>query len=152
MVSAGLAQRLLVTSRTQSQAQALADDLADLAASTNSPTTVTAAALPDLLDCQAVVIAVRARFTNTASRNVRMGGAAANAPVVRILAAALRGHSGTVIMVTQPCRPSDQTVRRVLRLHVRVRHRLAPRHGPLPSHSRPPSERAEGGRAGTRHR
>ncbi|MFH8587781.1 lactate/malate family dehydrogenase [Streptomyces celluloflavus] len=102
MVSAGLAQRLLVSSRTQSPAQALADDLADLAASTSSPTTVTAAALPDLLDCQAVVIAVRARFTNTASRNVRMGGAAANAPVVRILAAALRGHSGTVIMVTNP--------------------------------------------------
>ncbi|MFG2620673.1 NAD(P)-binding domain-containing protein [Streptomyces sp. NPDC048507] len=102
VTSAGLGQQLLVTSRTGQQAQALADDLSDLARSTGSPTSVTAGALTDLLDCDALVICVRASFTNTASTDVRMGGAAANVPLIRHLATTLRGYRGTVVMVTNP--------------------------------------------------
>ncbi|MCM1967761.1 NAD(P)-binding domain-containing protein [Streptomyces sp. G1] len=102
VTSAGLSESLLVNSRTGQQAQALVDDLNDLATATGSRTRATAGALTDLFACDALVITARASFTNNASTNVRLAGAAANAPVIRLLAAIMRGYRGTVVMVTNP--------------------------------------------------
>ncbi|MEH0578554.1 MULTISPECIES: lactate dehydrogenase [Streptomyces] len=81
---------------------ALVDDLADMRAAYGSPVRPHGARVADLWDCAAVVVAVRARFTNTSATDVRMGGAQANTPVVRELAAQLSGYAGTVLMVTNP--------------------------------------------------
>ncbi|MBD0737055.1 hypothetical protein BGM09_28345 [Streptomyces sp. CBMA29] len=56
----------------------------------------------DLRRCDAVVVALRTDFTNTAARDIRRGGAAANAPAVGALARELRGYWGTVLVVTNP--------------------------------------------------
>ncbi|WP_331723871.1 NAD(P)-binding domain-containing protein (plasmid) [Streptomyces coelicoflavus] len=102
LVAAGLCGRLLVTSRTIEQAQALADDLDDMRTALGSPVLPGAAEAEDLRACAAVVIAVRAQFANTRSTDVRMGGIQANAPVVRDLAEQLSGYPGTVLVVTNP--------------------------------------------------
>ncbi|WP_234021256.1 lactate/malate family dehydrogenase [Streptomyces sp. Tu 6176] len=102
LVTAGLADELLVASRTREQAAALADDLDDMRAALSSPTRPRPAAVEELQHCEAIVVAVRARFVNDRSSDVRMGGARANAPAVRQLAAELRGYPGTVLMVTNP--------------------------------------------------
>ncbi|WP_233580474.1 lactate/malate family dehydrogenase [Streptomyces triticirhizae] len=102
LVASGLCARLLVASRTIEQAAALVADLDDMRAAVASPVRPYAASVADLVDCQAVVIAVRARFSNTNATDMRMGGAQANAPVIRVLGAELRGYTGTVLMVTNP--------------------------------------------------
>jgi L-lactate dehydrogenase len=102
LISAGLCDRLVVVSRTIGQAQALAEDLDDLRTALNSGVRPVSGTTISLMDCQAVVVAVRGRFTNTRQADVRMAGAAANAPVVRALAAELHGYAGTVVMVTNP--------------------------------------------------
>ncbi|MFF8317914.1 NAD(P)-binding domain-containing protein [Streptomyces bobili] len=102
LVASGICHRLLVVSRTVEQARALASDLDDMRQTTGSPVHPEARRVADLIGCQAVVVAVRASFTNIRSADVRMGGAAANAPVIRALATALRGYQGTVLVVTNP--------------------------------------------------
>lgn len=102
LVAAGACDRLLLASRTIEQAAALADDLGDMGAALDKPLRPSAAEVVELRECAAVVIAVRARFTNTRSTDVRMGGAQANAPTVRALAAQLAGYQGTVLVVTNP--------------------------------------------------
>lgn len=102
LITSGLCARLLVTSRTREQAAALVADLDDMRAAVDSPVRPASASLHEVITCQAVVIAVRARFVNTATTDVRMGGAQANAPVIRVIGAALRGYTGTVLMVTNP--------------------------------------------------
>ncbi|WP_433891998.1 lactate/malate family dehydrogenase [Streptomyces sp. CA-111067] len=102
LVASGLCTRLLVASRTPEQAAALAADLDDMRAAVGSPVRPHAAPLAGLVDCQAVVVAVRVRFPNTNTTDVRMGGTRANAPVIRALGAALHGYTGTVLMVTNP--------------------------------------------------
>ncbi|QDO42912.1 lactate dehydrogenase [Streptomyces sp. RLB3-17] len=102
LCSAGFCRRLLIASRTPEQAAALAADIDDMRQATVSPLHPRAGRVVDLADCQAVVIAVRAAFTNTHRADVRMGGAAANAPAIGQLAAALRGYTGTVLVVTNP--------------------------------------------------
>lgn len=102
LCTAGLCRRLLIASRTEEQAAALAADVDDMRQTTASPLHPTAGRVADLVDCQAVVIAVRASFTNTRRTDVRMAGAVANAPAVGHLAAALRGYPGTVLVVTNP--------------------------------------------------
>lgn len=102
LLASGLACRLLVSSRTIEQAAALVADLEDMRAATGAATLPCAVHTGEMADCQAVVIAARATFTNTHSSDVRMGGARANAPMIRMLAAVLRGYSGTVVMVTNP--------------------------------------------------
>lgn len=102
LAASGLCERILVTARTAEQAAALADDLDDMRTALGSPTRPIPAEVADLKEAAAVVIAVRARFTNTSSRDVRMGGAQANAPLVRDLAGQLAGYPGTVLMVTNP--------------------------------------------------
>lgn len=102
LVASGICHRLLVASRTVEQAAALAADLDDMRQTTGSPVQPEARHVADLIGCHAVVVAVRATFTNTRSADVRMGGAVANAPVIRALATALRGYQGTVLVVTNP--------------------------------------------------
>jgi L-lactate dehydrogenase len=103
LVASGICRRLLVASRTSEQAAALVADLDDMRHSTAAPVRPEAAhCLGDLTDCHAVVVAVRAVFTNTRTTDVRMAGAAANAPVIRALGTALHGYQGTVLVVTNP--------------------------------------------------
>jgi L-lactate dehydrogenase len=47
-----------------------------------------------------VVVAVRAAFRNSHTRDIRMGGMHANAPLIRTLGEVLHGYTGTVLMVT----------------------------------------------------
>ncbi|GGW24353.1 lactate/malate family dehydrogenase [Streptomyces alanosinicus] len=102
LVASALPGRLLVASRLLDQAHALVADLDDMRQATGSPVRPEACAVAGLADCAAVVVAARASFTNTHASDVRMGGAAANAPVVVALATALRGYAGTVLVVTNP--------------------------------------------------
>jgi L-lactate dehydrogenase len=102
LVASRLPGRLLVASRLLDQAAALAADLDDMRQATHSPVRPAACDVAGLADCEAVVVAVRASFTNTNTSDVRMGGAAANAPVVHALATSLRGYAGTVLVVTNP--------------------------------------------------
>ncbi|MEU3897662.1 NAD(P)-binding domain-containing protein [Streptomyces sp. NPDC045251] len=102
LVAAGVCGRLFVVSRAGEQAAALADDLDDMRAALGSPVRPCPAEVLELRDCAAVVVAVRAKFTNTRSTDVRMGGAQANAPVLRSLAAQFVGYRGTVLVVTNP--------------------------------------------------
>lgn len=102
LVASGLTGRLLVASRLLDQAAALAADLDDMRQATGSPVRPEACEVAGLADCAAVVVAARAAFTNTHAADVRMGGAAANAPVVQALATALHGYGGTVLVVTNP--------------------------------------------------
>ncbi|EGX54734.1 lactate dehydrogenase [Streptomyces zinciresistens K42] len=94
--------RLLIASRVLDQAVALAADLGDMRHATASPVHPEACDVEGLADCTAVVVAVRTAFTNTHTADVRMAGAAANAPVIRALAACLHGYQGTVLVVTNP--------------------------------------------------
>ncbi|WP_274563626.1 lactate/malate family dehydrogenase [Streptomyces spiramyceticus] len=102
LVSAGLCDRLVVTSRTTGQAEALADDLDDLRSACDSRVHPVPGTTNSLMGCQAVVIAVQGRFANAHRADIRMAGAVANAPVIRTLVAELHGYTGTVVMVTNP--------------------------------------------------
>ncbi|MEU0678108.1 lactate dehydrogenase [Streptomyces sp. NPDC006172] len=99
---AGFCRRLLIASRTLEQTGALVADIDDMRQATVSPVHPRASRVVDMADCQAVVLAVRASFTNTRRTDVRMAGAVANAPAIVQLAAALRGYPGTVLVVTNP--------------------------------------------------
>ncbi|MEV0016728.1 lactate/malate family dehydrogenase [Streptomyces tendae] len=102
LVASGVAGQVLVASRTVDQAQALADDLDDMRAALGTQVRSGAAEVGELRACAAVVVAVRARFANTRSTDVRMAGAQANAPLIRDLAEQLAGYPGTVLVVTNP--------------------------------------------------
>lgn len=49
-----------------------------------------------------VIVAARARFTNTNDTDIRMGGVTANGRIIIELALTLRGFGGVVVMVTNP--------------------------------------------------
>ncbi|MFE7482455.1 NAD(P)-binding domain-containing protein [Streptomyces sp. NPDC057552] len=102
LVAVELPARLLVVSRQVDQAQALAADLQDLAVAAGSHTRAEAADVTDLHACDALVIALRTDFKNTAAQDIRRGGAAANAPALGALARSLRGYGGSVLVVTNP--------------------------------------------------
>ncbi|GGU49904.1 lactate/malate family dehydrogenase [Streptomyces violascens] len=94
--------RLLITSRTDESAAGLVTDLDDMAHLSHTATRVHALPVAELDQADAVVICPRARFTNTATRNVRMAGLAANAPLIAELARTFRGFTPPVVMVTNP--------------------------------------------------
>ncbi|MFG3133638.1 lactate dehydrogenase [Streptomyces tendae] len=94
--------RLLITSRTHNSAAGLVTDLADMAHVARAGTRVQAVSVADLDQADAVVVCPRATFTNTATRNVRMAGLAANAPLIAELARSLVGYGRPVVMVTNP--------------------------------------------------
>lgn len=102
LVAAGFCEQLIIASRTLEQATSMAADLDDMRVALGSPTRPHAATTARLHDCQLVVIAARARFTNTNATDVRMGGVSVNGSIIRNLALALRGFGGVVVMVTNP--------------------------------------------------
>ncbi len=102
LVAAGLCEQLLIASRTADQANSMAADLDDMRVALGSPVRPRAVTAPGLADCEVVVVAARARFSNTRHTDVRLAGMAANAPIIRDLAVNLRGCDGAVIMVTNP--------------------------------------------------
>jgi len=103
LVASGLCGELLVASRRLAQAEALAADLDDMRTVLASPARPRACRPADLTGCHAVVVAVRAHFTNARAQDVRMGGAAANAPLIRRIGEeVLRGYDGVVLVVTNP--------------------------------------------------
>ncbi|MEV8007258.1 lactate/malate family dehydrogenase [Streptomyces parvus] len=102
LVSVSLPARLVVVSRRMEQARALVSDLEDMALSVRSRTQVEAGEVGDLRGCDAVVVALRADFTNSAVQDIRRGGGAANAPALGVLARELCGYEGSVLVVTNP--------------------------------------------------
>ncbi|MFJ8332857.1 lactate dehydrogenase [Streptomyces sp. NPDC094437] len=118
LVAAALPGRLLVVSRQPAQVHGLTADLQDLAQAARSRTRIEAADVADLHASDAVVIALRSDFKNTAVRDLRRGGAAANAPALDALARELRGYGGTVLVVTNPV---DLMARRFADVSGRVR-------------------------------
>jgi L-lactate dehydrogenase len=94
--------RLLIHSRTVNSAAALVTDLDDMALLARTGTRVRTAVLAELDQADAVVICPRATFTNTATRNVRMAGLEANAPLIAHLARFFTGYGRPVVMVTNP--------------------------------------------------
>ncbi|MGW0707111.1 lactate/malate family dehydrogenase [Streptomyces sp. NPDC002643] len=102
LCTTGFCRRLVIAGRTAEQATALAADIDDMRQATNSTLRPYPSHVAHLVDCRAVVVAVRASFDNTRRTDVRMGGTLANAPIIGRLATALRGYSGTVLMVTNP--------------------------------------------------
>ncbi|MER6566324.1 lactate dehydrogenase [Streptomyces sp. NPDC001093] len=102
LMLAGLCDQLLIASRAVEQAAALAADLDDMRSAIGSPVVPYAVEVSRLWDCDAVVIAVRAQFTNPRSSDIRMGGLHANARVIAGLARELSHYTGTVLMVTNP--------------------------------------------------
>lgn len=102
LVAAALPGRLLVVSRRPDQVHGLTADLQDLAVSARSGTMVEAGEVADLHGCDAVVVALRTDFKNTAARDIRRGGAVANTPALGALARELHGFGGTVLVVTNP--------------------------------------------------
>ncbi|MEU8623124.1 NAD(P)-binding domain-containing protein [Streptomyces sp. NPDC048623] len=102
LVHAGWCEQVLVASGSEVSARGLVTDLEDLAQVTGSPVRVTVAEVAAMEVCDAVVLAPRARFTNTATTDVRMAGLAANGAIVAALARELAGYPGAVVMVTNP--------------------------------------------------
>lgn len=102
LVAAALPRRLLVVARRAVQVQGFAADLQDLALTARSRSLVEAGDVADLHGCDAVVIALRTDFKNTAERDIRRGGATANAPALGELARELCGYRGAVLVVTNP--------------------------------------------------
>lgn len=102
VVASELCSQLLVVSRTSDQAAALVADLDDMRSALGSPTRPQAADVSELRGCDVIVVALRARFTNSRTTDVRMGGAQANAPAIAALASSLLGYTGTVLVVTNP--------------------------------------------------
>ncbi|MGB6164741.1 MAG: NAD(P)-binding domain-containing protein [Pseudonocardiaceae bacterium] len=102
VVAAGRAD-VAVLSRTDWQSAALSADLEDLCAALCSPVAVRSVnSVAELRDCDAIVIAVRAAFTNRHQLDVRMAGLSANATIVHKLAVELTGYTGAVLVVTNP--------------------------------------------------
>ncbi|GAB2872675.1 lactate/malate family dehydrogenase [Streptomyces mayteni] len=94
---------LLIASRTMDQAAALAMDLDDMRTALGSPARPRACRPDDLAICHALVVAVRARFTNHHRTDVRLGGAVANGPLIRALGENfVAGFAGSVLVVTNP--------------------------------------------------
>ncbi|MEU2950915.1 NAD(P)-binding domain-containing protein [Streptomyces xanthochromogenes] len=103
LTALGWCERLLVASGTQRSASALVADLEDMSEVLASPVRAQIADVPAMRACEAVVVCPRAKFTNTATRDVRMAGLTVNAPVIASLGRQLAGYDGVTVMVTNPC-------------------------------------------------
>ncbi|MGW8768251.1 lactate/malate family dehydrogenase [Streptomyces sp. NPDC055815] len=102
LVGSGWCEEVLVASGSEVSARGLVTDLEDLTQVTRSPVRVAVAAPDDMGDCDAVVVSPRAKFTNTATADVRMAGLAANAPLIAALARQFTSYPGVAVMVTNP--------------------------------------------------
>ncbi|MEU5050141.1 NAD(P)-binding domain-containing protein [Streptomyces sp. NPDC021096] len=103
LTAAGWCESVRIVSRTGVSARALVTDLEDMCQVIASPVrAVHAANAGQLVSCEAIVVCLRADFTNTARTDVRMAGLNANAPVIADLARRLAHYQGLVVMVTNP--------------------------------------------------
>ncbi|WP_328967522.1 lactate/malate family dehydrogenase [Streptomyces sp. NBC_00239] len=105
LVAAGWCEGVLIASGSDRSAAALVTDLQDMAQIVGSPVRAQTAQPADMRGCAAVVVAPRAKFTNTATADVRMAGLEANAPLIAALARSLTGYEGTAVVVTNPVDP-----------------------------------------------
>ncbi|WDO11352.1 lactate dehydrogenase (plasmid) [Streptomyces murinus] len=95
-------ERVLVTARTRESAAGLVTDLEDMREITGSSVRAEHGSLAEMRAAHALVVCPRATFTNTATRDIRMAGLTANAPLIRSLAQELTGYRRQVIVVTNP--------------------------------------------------
>ncbi|MFD9071948.1 lactate/malate family dehydrogenase [Streptomyces lasiicapitis] len=102
LMGAGWCRELLIASGSPTSAEALVADLEDMQQVLDASVLVRTAHPSQMGHCAAVVVCPRAKFTNTATADVRMAGLAANAPIVARLAHTLAGYTGTAIVVTNP--------------------------------------------------
>ncbi|MFI5803717.1 NAD(P)-binding domain-containing protein [Streptomyces sp. NPDC051561] len=102
LTAAGWFPRLRIASGSERSAAALLADLEDMQQVMGSPVRAEISDVSAMADCDAVVVCPRAKFTNTAARDVRMAGLAVNAPVIAALGRQLSGYTGTVVVVTNP--------------------------------------------------
>ncbi|MEV0446122.1 NAD(P)-binding domain-containing protein [Streptomyces spectabilis] len=102
LMANGWCREIAVTSGRATSAQALVADLEDMQQLLGAPTRPRATCVAQMHDCAAVVVCPRAKFTNTATADVRMAGLTANAPLIKALARALGGYAGVVVVVTNP--------------------------------------------------
>ncbi|MFD8391048.1 lactate dehydrogenase [Streptomyces sp. NPDC059680] len=93
---------LLIASRTAESSAGLVADLGDMAHVVHAGIRVRAVTVGELDQADAVVLCPRATFTNAATRDVRMAGLAANAPLIAELARIFTGYRRPVVMVTNP--------------------------------------------------
>ncbi|MFE0423558.1 NAD(P)-binding domain-containing protein, partial [Streptomyces sp. NPDC058953] len=102
ITAAGWCEKLLIASGSDRSAEALVTDLDDMAQVIASPVRVETTDVSAMRGCDALVICPRAKFTNTAERDVRMAGLTANAPLIASLGRRLTGYTGAAIVVTNP--------------------------------------------------
>ncbi|WP_030685816.1 lactate/malate family dehydrogenase [Streptomyces sp. NRRL B-1347] len=102
LMGTGWCREILIASGSPSSAEALVADLEDMQQVLDASVLARIAHPADMNHCAAVVVCPRAKFTNTATTDVRMAGLAANAPIVASLARTLAGYTGTTIVVTNP--------------------------------------------------
>ncbi|WP_329155907.1 lactate dehydrogenase (plasmid) [Streptomyces sp. NBC_01456] len=93
---------LLIAARTLESATGLVTDLEDMREITLSSVRAELSPVAAMRAAGAIVAFPRAKFTNSATRDVRMAGLAANAPLISSLAEELAGYPGHVIVVTNP--------------------------------------------------
>ncbi|MCX5205714.1 NAD(P)-binding domain-containing protein [Streptomyces sp. NBC_00237] len=102
LTAAGWCSGLRIASGSDRSAAALLADLEDMQQVLGSPVRAEISDVSAMADCDAVVVCPRAKFTNTAARDIRMAGLAVNAPVIATLGRQLAGYAGTAVVVTNP--------------------------------------------------
>ncbi|MFJ4870483.1 lactate dehydrogenase [Streptomyces sp. NPDC088757] len=102
LASSGWCDTITVASGHGRSAAALVTDLEDMGQITGSHVRAVHADPAVMGSCDAIVVCLRAVFTNTATSDVRMAGLAANAPLIASLARQFTGYQGVVIVVTNP--------------------------------------------------
>lgn len=106
LVQSGNWGNLFIASRQFESARSLAMDLNDFVSSTRSQVDVRAVPQISMVkNCDLVVVALRAKFTNANKTNERTGGLRANAWEIARIAQELQGYSGTVLVATNPVDP-----------------------------------------------
>ncbi|MEU9190328.1 NAD(P)-binding domain-containing protein [Streptomyces sp. NPDC048484] len=112
--------RVMIAARTQESAAGLVTDLEDMQEITGSSVRMDHAKAAEMREAQALVVCPRAVFTNTAHRDIRMAGLAANAPLISGLARELAGYTGIVIVVTNPVDVLSRVFATTVGEHARV--------------------------------
>jgi L-lactate dehydrogenase len=102
LVASSWCDTVMVASGRPRSAVGLVTDLDDMRQVTASPVRAVHATVAEMAGCAAIVVCPRARFTNTATTDVRMAGLAANGPLIAGLARQFTGYRGVVVMVTNP--------------------------------------------------
>lgn len=98
--------RVFIASRKFGSAGSLAMDLEDFVSSTGSQVGIHPVPQVEMMmNCDLVVVALRAKFTNANKPNERIGGLRANAWEIARVAQDLQDYSGTILVATNPVDP-----------------------------------------------